>query len=241
MQNHIFQNHLLSPLNQEAVLRPETPDVWALSIFVLAFIVLVIIRINNGKRMLAVFNSFFSFTNTRQLIREDYRLRKPLSLSLLLVYLTMLAYLLYKINSYLTIIPSTGKGYLDYLIILAGLLIFDGLKALANILLGKLIEEESSIRDYIFSSAILFKGTGVFLFPVLLVFYLADFQPYVLIAIGGSIVFLFFSIKLIRGVLIGYGQYGFSVFHLFLYLCTLEILPLVVLIKILISQKALFG
>ncbi|HEY9114178.1 MAG TPA: DUF4271 domain-containing protein [Bacteroidales bacterium] len=71
---------------------------------------------------------------------------------------------------------------------------------------------------------------GVLLIPVLLLSLFANFQ-FALYA--GPIMFLIFLIiRWVRTFFIGISIAGFSVLHLILYLCTLEILPVLIVIKL---------
>ncbi|MCK4569265.1 MAG: DUF4271 domain-containing protein, partial [Bacteroidales bacterium] len=54
-----------------------------------------------------------------------------------------------------------------------------------------------------------------------------------------AIIPLVYILRIIREAVIGFRLINFSVFHLFLYLCTLEILPLIVLAKILTRNMIL--
>jgi hypothetical protein len=49
------------------------------------------------------------------------------------------------------------------------------------------------------------------------------------------IVFLLFIYRFFRGLSIGTGNTKFSLFHLFLYLCTLEILPYMIVAKLVLK------
>jgi hypothetical protein len=59
-----------------------------------------------------------------------------------------------------------------------------------------------------------------------------DVSPEVFIYSGGSVFVLLLLIRVLRGVLIGFNSIRVSKFYLFLYLCTLEILPFVIMAKL---------
>jgi hypothetical protein len=49
---------------------------------------------------------------------------------------------------------------------------------------------------------------------------------------GAGIFVSFLCIRLLRGAIIGFNSIRISKFYLFLYLCTLEILPFVIMVKL---------
>jgi len=57
-------------------------------------------------------------------------------------------------------------------------------------------------------------------------------SPSVFIYAGYAIIGGFLAVRLIRGLAIGFNSSRVSKFYLFLYLCTLEILPFIVLVKL---------
>jgi hypothetical protein len=70
---------------------------------------------------------------------------------------------------------------------------------------------------------------GMLLLPLLLLSHYSSKALFLNISIG--IISILLIIKLYRSFLIGLADQKFSLFHLFLYLCTLEILPILVIAK----------
>ncbi|MBL7890070.1 MAG: DUF4271 domain-containing protein, partial [Bacteroidia bacterium] len=59
----------------------------------------------------------------------------------------------------------------------------------------------------------------------------------IFIKIGLYLLALFLFTRMVRGLIIGLNSVRVSKFYLFLYLCSLEILPLIVMIKIFIRSR----
>jgi hypothetical protein len=90
--------------------------------------------------------------------------------------------------------------------------------------------------EYIFNIFLSANAIGLFLFPVIICLEYANISARYLMNIGLFMLLLFYTIRVLKGIAIAYVSGRFSVFHLFLYLCALEILPLIVLIKLLVSR-----
>ncbi|HRD37167.1 MAG TPA: DUF4271 domain-containing protein, partial [Bacteroidia bacterium] len=75
---------------------------------------------------------------------------------------------------------------------------------------------------------------GVILLPVMIIAELAPINPVWLVFPSLLFIVLGYMFRLYRGFLFSGIEQGMGVFQLFVYLCTLEILPLLVLIKFLV-------
>ena len=71
---------------------------------------------------------------------------------------------------------------------------------------------------------------GVSLIPILILVLFVQLK--IVIYIGLAVILILQIIKWVQTFLLGISISGFSVLHLFMYLCTLELLPIVVLIKL---------
>ena len=73
--------------------------------------------------------------------------------------------------------------------------------------------------------------TGIILFfPVVMTAYV-DAEVYTWVSV--VIIFILLTTKILRGILIGLANTDFSILYLFVYLCTLEIAPYILLYKVL--------
>jgi hypothetical protein len=72
---------------------------------------------------------------------------------------------------------------------------------------------------------------GIILIPILLLLMYTNNKPF--IYAGIIVVLLIHLFRWLQTFILGKSVQGFSVFHLFMYLCTLEIIPLLVLMKLL--------
>jgi hypothetical protein len=231
---HIFTGHLLQPKNTGAVPYVNPTPVWPAFVMLVPVTLLVYLRVKYAKRISAVLKGFFSLQAARQLEREDYRLTRGISVILSFVYLASISFFLYQFNRYYPVFKMDWDPVVQFHLIFAGLLLIYILKFTVNILLGIILDSSNEVYEYNFNVFLSNQGIGLFMLPVAICMeYLnVSFMP--LLAAGFFIIGVFYSIRLGKGIIIGLSSRTFSPFHIFLYLCGLEILPLIVLVTFLV-------
>jgi hypothetical protein len=127
------------------------------------------------------------------------------------------------------------EGVLLLLFIWGIILLFTLIKSSLYKFTGFVFDTGQIVGEYLFNASLLSKVFAIALVPII------AFIPFVnmwlvpnLIKIGAIMFIILYILQLIRGSRI-FLQNTFSVFYMFLYFCALEILPLVILYKILVS------
>jgi hypothetical protein len=127
---------------------------------------------------------------------------------------------------------STEEGIISMLVYLQFLGFYIGftlMKFLVIWLTGIIFKNVDTAREYIQNILIYNLVLGVLLLPLLLlVIYI---YPVAFIYFTGIFVLIIIILRFFRGAKIGLSDPKFTLFHLFLYLCTLEILPLAFAVK----------
>jgi hypothetical protein len=95
---------------------------------------------------------------------------------------------------------------------------------------GKIFKSSQAIEIYLLNSLIFPLVSGLIIFPVIIAWFFTS-QSYFLYLAGG-IVIISMAIRFIRNLSGGLQSQSFSAFYIFLYFCTLEILPLAIGYKI---------
>ncbi|MFA4852523.1 MAG: DUF4271 domain-containing protein, partial [Bacteroidales bacterium] len=114
--------------------------------------------------------------------------------------------------------------------ILAGVLLFYLFKMWLFNFSGFIFKTKKETSDYILNIYVFGQIAGVVLLPVIVL--MSYLHSETIIYAGGILLVLLYVYSLFRGVVcVTYGV-KISVYYLFLYLCTLEILPLFILAKI---------
>ena len=98
---------------------------------------------------------------------------------------------------------------------------------------GFVFQMQKEVSDYVVTLFLFCNTLGLFMMPIVICLAFArKVNPRLFIVAGGIILATFLCARLVRGLIIGINSVRVSRFYLFLYLCTLEILPLVVLLKL---------
>lgn len=189
------------------------------------------IRLYYGNILIQTAQASTNFQVANRMFQDNNLLQNQLNMALYLFYFLSMAFLLYNIELRVDRNPYELQGGLLYLFnfaLLAG--IFLGRVLLFNIA-GILFNRVRVIREYLYNIFIFNKLSGLVVLPLM----------FLLIYTRGMLQELFFWItifvlsciivmRLVRGVVFSYRK-EVSVFYLFLYLCALEIAPLVLLYR----------
>lgn len=213
-------------------LQSYQPD-WIPGILIGCFIVLAWVQFFYPKRLRQILIAPFSKRHLSQLVREGDLFSERLTVGLGLIYLFIFPLLAYQVYDLLS---GQKYGYLFsgmtvYAFITGGLLLFWTLKILLMKFLGGVFRTGQATDDYLMNNLLFNFLIGIVLLPLLVfVIYL---KSVLLLKISLIITLLLFTLAFVRGFLIGISLSRFSYLFLFVYLCSLEILPLLVLMKLL--------
>ena len=96
---------------------------------------------------------------------------------------------------------------------------------------GHVFQQQYIFEEVIFLSFLFENVAGLLMYPFLVLSIYASFDSVICLQMGFSLLFLFVLYKLIRILYFGFFKRCFSKTHLFVYLCTIEIIPLIVVTK----------
>jgi hypothetical protein len=226
----IFRPHQLQAINHKHVLKTETSANWIVGLLILCLMAIAFIQATIPKRLQQVFRSVALPYYVNQLEREGNLLSERMSLALLFVYYSSLSLLLYKaVAVFSPEVLLNVHGIILFLGIFVILIILSLLKTATVTFIGNVFKTAKSAHDYLINNLIFNIVTGLLLFPAVIFCIYIDNPVYLWIA--GLIVAILLIYRFIRSFMIGLSNTRYSIFYLFLYLCTLEILPLLILFK----------
>jgi hypothetical protein len=213
-------NMIVQPLEATS----QQQSTWAFWFILAGFFILTLTRFYYEKRLKLIGTAIFKRSAALQLIRESPIHGHQSFMPLLGIYIISLTLLIYQT---IEITSGTSEG-LSSLLLFAGFLgayiVVFLLKILVIWLISIIFKNPGTAAEYIQNILIFNLVLGIILLPLLLImtFTLRDITLY--IAFG--IALMLMALRFIRGIAIGLSDTNFSLIHLFLYLCTLEILPL---------------
>ena len=196
-------------------------------IFVLltiSFLLIAMLKSFYWKHAKLLFMGIFAQRYANQYLREENAFTERVS---------FITFLLMSINISLIIlklIPETSV--LETFSLIVGVMLFFIIKIGLILMLGSIFRVKDIAKLGIFFSFLFDRALGFFLFPlvILLSFFAFNITPFVMLIV--AIVFIvLLLLKLFWLWKIGTNAFGLSHFYIFLYLCTLEISPLLLLGK----------
>ncbi len=119
-------------------------------------------------------------------------------------------------------------------LIFGGTLLYFLGKKVIYLTLGLMFETQNEIREYLFSYDNFNRSLSLVFLPVVILIQFAPLKTPVFIAVLGLVILFLFNLILLRRGTIILLKKQFSLFYLFLYLCTLEILPLLLIYKVVV-------
>lgn len=229
----IFFPHKVKPQVIRPVVRIEQNYDWLTAIFLLCLVVLVWIRYEGEKRISQLFRAIFAKYNLNQLLRDGDIVNERITIGLMFIYLISATTLIITLAGPQIEIPGATTGFLVFSFIAGALLILWLIKLATIYTSGKLFRTRIESDEYLVTNIIFNSGSGLLAFPFVFAGYYAD--NVISLYIAGGVFVLGAILRFIRSIFVGLSAQTFPVIYLFLYLCTLEILPLLVLYKILLN------
>ena len=207
---------------------------WITGILFFAFILLVSVRASFSKYISTLFQSLINYPTAFRMFRE-----KNYSILHGSFRLEALFYVVFSVFIFQIIVLVSNNNSLFTLSFYGttlGIVVFYFLtKKLAYFALGSIFTGASDTREFLFNMDNFNRGAGIILFPVVaLIAYFPAENPMIAVFLGILTTLVFYVMLLKRGISILLKK-QFPIFYLFLYLCTLEILPLLLIYKLVVD------
>lgn len=217
-----------SPVLFNPEIKPSINSAWPSIILTITLLLLAFTKAFGSNRIRQVYKSLFSYYSAHEVVREEKVFFHQVNFSLFLVYLLTISLLLYFVATYIN--PNNSSPLL-YPAILGTVTVAYLIKFLFNSILGYLFDSSQHVPSYMYNVLLYNYLLGVILIPSLALVYFSDFQNFkILNFIILPIISIILLIRFIRFFAIGISN-NISYLYIILYICTLEILPLVVLGK----------
>jgi hypothetical protein len=207
-------------------------DSWILPLLLFAVFFLGIINTYFFKETRQLFSSIFKKGSFKRLLDEENVMIRRTVFLLVLLFLIVTPIFFFQVYTfyngrpeYIPLVPP----YIQILLILSAIF---GLKLFGIRFFGYIFSCSSLAMSYISSILISFIIAGLFLIPIALFIKISVAEiSSVLVYSGIGILSTTYAISLLAGIISAWREEKLSKFHLILYFCTLEMLPLFIIIK----------
>jgi len=206
---------------------------WILTAVFSLFLFLGLIRIFFMKDLVAIATSFYSNRVLLQVSKEDNLITSWPFVFLYLLFGFTIGLFLY-LYSYYYHFDTTYSGVNLFFMLSVIVLLLFTLKLLITRAIGYVFGIKRLIRDYISILYLSYFNAALIFLPLLLILSLVpDRTVHYWIWVSCGIVFLVFMMQFLRASNTVLKSYRFSKLYLFIYLCTLEVGPILILVKVL--------
>lgn len=231
---NLFAGHELHPLHQS----PQTIDNgyqgWFFPVLLFVLVIYTWLRIFYNKYFNQLIQAFLNTNLTNQMVRDENILVQRASILLALTFNIIAALFLYLLSIEIGWnLGGIGNGFNRFAFFITVVSASYTFKFLILKIIGWLFDLDREMATYIFNIFLINNVLGLILVPIVaLMAYSPLIEPHFLAILSLWLIGIAFCYRLFRGLVSGLAVSGFSPLYLFLYLCTLEIAPLLVLIRI---------
>jgi hypothetical protein len=232
---HIFYRHLLPKQHQLPELKQSFELIWPSIFLIFCFLLLVFLKVTSFSKVIKVIQSCFSLQSLRQLEREKFNPFKFYSVLLSVFFLLNFTFFVYKINYWYKLVlveyPPFAQ-FMFFLLIIVFLFVFrNGFSKLLSIF----INDHKVIPEFIYSSFIVSQTLGLLIFPCMVLVELSTFNPLIFLSAASVILIAMQGFKWYKGLTYALVDNRVGLLQIFTYFCSLEILPVLVLVKFIIE------
>jgi hypothetical protein len=230
----IFNSHELQTDYAEIKERDKSYSDWSLGIIFLITVLLLLNKVLNQRKWSQQMKILFSGRAYEQQLRDEKDFRSPfLFIQFIAASLTISLFLYQLINSR-SIFFTEDSGQFLYIKILSAIIALLIIYFVSQKISGFIVDKKKLVSEYLLSTLLLFNITGTLLFPLCIgIEYAHTIPGNIIINIGLIYLGFAFLFKLYKGLTIASSHNSLHLFYLFLYICTLEILPIAITVKFL--------
>ena len=208
---------------------------WMLAIILILWILFASVRVGFLKYLGQLFTGLVKFSAATRLYEQRGYSIKYGALRLNLIFLLTLPLSVFQIARFFGI---NLPGFPDILFYFALILIINGFlfaRILLNQLIGSIVMLKEQTEESIFNTMLYYKALGLFLLPIVTIHAVIAETNFITIWVMAGVIAIMYIAALVRSIYTG-NRKGISIFYLILYLCTLEILPLLLIFKLMSSK-----
>ncbi|MEI6696032.1 MAG: DUF4271 domain-containing protein [Bacteroidota bacterium] len=233
----MFTTHQLQVINSKPIERKEYANDWMVIILLICFSLIAWLLIFSRKRVKQIINATYSNRTINQLIRDGDLFKERIALAFTTIYLLSFSLFTFQIGHYyLNFKELQLYSFVFFLKILAVIIGLYLIKQRATKFIGIIFKNTNASYVYLLNGFIFNILTGIFLLPLLLfMIYSKSTISSFATSLSIGIVTMLSVVRYFRYIIIGVSFSKFSHFYLFLYLCTLEIIPILIIIKLIIG------
>jgi hypothetical protein len=228
-------SNITGPLQYDPIPLLSNQHEWQWVTLGISLLLIAIVRVGSRISFINLQKAFFSLPLFRQMVRDDELFPQGTHWPLLIVNVLVTATFFFNITerSSSDFFSSDGEVSVIVFKIIGILIIYYLLQFLLLKVVGVIFNTKKAISKHRYTINYYQFISSLFLIPVLIFYIYSSTLSlfYFSLVVWISI----YLIRLARGMIIVLDVHGFSRFQIFLYICALEILPVIVLVKFFVA------
>ena len=208
---------------------------WVLGIILILWMIFASVRVGFLKYLGQLFVGLVNFNAATRLYQQRGYKTMYGAVRLDLIFYLILPLSVFQIATFYKVdIP----GYPTALFYLALLLVINGYlftKILLYSLAGSIIMLKDQTEESVFNIKLYYRALGLFLLPIVTIHAIITETNFITTWIMAGLIVIMYVATVIRSIYLG-NRKDISIFYLILYLCTLEILPLLLVFKLMSAE-----
>jgi len=208
---------------------------WLTVVLFSCILLFATIRYSYIKYIKHLFTALVNYPTSIRLLQESSYPSSHVTYRLDVVFYLAFSIFIYQVLNIFELANASNK-FTFFLIVLAAVLVYFTVKKFLYKVVGIMFETNAETNEYVFNLNNSNRTLGLSLLPLVALISFSPMQTPVYVLFAGIIVVILFQlVLLLRGIFILMRK-QFSIFYLFLYLCTLEFLPLLLIYKIVVVE-----
>lgn len=204
---------------------------WILGVLLFSAIILTFVKLLHDKYLSNTIKAFFIHTYADKLFREQNVTTQRISLSLNAVFIISTSLFLYLLCNHYNYTIWDLNNFSLFLGLNGVIFSVNLVKVLVFRILGVVLLETKLFSEYRENIFLYNKAIGLCLFPITAgIAYMPQYMTKIFIYLGFIVVLTFYLSRIYQGLKIIITK-RISIFYMILYLCTLEIIPFLLLFK----------
>ncbi len=228
------------PVHRPAYIHDLRPD-WLLAIIIGSLVLLAWLKLFYNKFFDQTLQSLTNYQLSTKLLRDQNIFSRRVALTLNINFILIGAAFFYLALGFfrIRVFPFNDfLSYLSYAGIMAGLLF---LRFIVSHIIGHVFRIHHEFMEYLHQLLLIYKNLGIYLLVCVFgIAYIREDLRIYLVYLSLLLVIAAFVFRLIKGMKIILSKKDVLIFYLILYLCTLEIIPVLIFYRF-FSSSALAG
>jgi len=205
---------------------------WQIIILLIAVFFLGIVKAFSNKRYRLGIKALINHGVAQEITREEQVFFHRSNIFLTITHVLLVSLFVYELKDIVSVGVEKTEGFNFFLLIVGVVIITYTVKYLFSKVLAFIFNDTISASEYIFNVSLYNNLLGVLLIPILCISYFSSFSfLFILLYAVIPIAILMLLLRFVRLFIVG-RTLGVLYVYIFLYICTLEILPLVVLYQV---------